>query len=71
MESFCDNHWLQEINMPTYVPVVTMETMICSTNWTAMVTSVVSAVDTSYVANEVGALHDHVYNICNIVYKFK
>ncbi|XP_056019725.1 uncharacterized protein LOC125668687 isoform X2 [Ostrea edulis] len=52
LESFCDNHMLQEMGMPSYVPVVTMENTICTTNWTAMVTEVVSLVEDMNSMNE-------------------
>jgi hypothetical protein len=49
---------LQEMGMPSYVPVVTMENTICATNWTAMMTEVVSLVDMNSVTEEVG---DEIY----------
>ncbi|XP_061191991.1 uncharacterized protein LOC133200204 [Saccostrea echinata] len=53
LESFCDNHMLKEMGMPSYVPVDTVENKICTTNWTAMMTEVVSIVDTSSMSAEI------------------
>ncbi|XP_078319098.1 uncharacterized protein LOC111121791 isoform X3 [Crassostrea virginica] len=53
MESFCNNHMLQEMGMPSYVPVASMENMICTTNWTVMIAEMVSVVDTTSVGLEI------------------
>ena len=44
---------LQEMGMPSYVPVASMENMICTTNWTVMIAEMVSVVDTTSVGLEV------------------
>lgn len=66
---------LQEMGMPSYVPVASMENMICTTNWTVMIAEMVSVVDTTSVGFEVRVfiimICKHIDNFCALSEKKK